>query len=178
MASLCARARPGLRVGGGQISRAKRMRTGGPDSDAQSWSSIQKARRKRIKLLNCEVCKFGFRGARSDVRFCSSACRQWSYRARRLGGGGAPISSAVKGRTGGPGSYPKSSIFLKGKAQLVKGAQVAGHLAETSGHLVRKRRFLRRDPLVMALSGGSAELPMTPKKAGAPCRPSRCPRYA
>jgi hypothetical protein len=31
-------------------------------------------------------------------------------------------------------------FFLKGKPHLVKGAQVAGHLAETSGHLVRKRR--------------------------------------
>ena len=49
---------------------------------------------------------------------------------------------------------------------------------DAPGHLVRKRRFLRRDPLVMALSGGSAELPMALKKAAAPCRPSRCPRYA
>jgi hypothetical protein len=104
--------------GGGQISGAMRGRTGGPDSDAQSWSSIQKAHRKRIKLLNCEVCKFGFRGARSDVRFCSSACRQWSYRARRLGGGGGPISSAMKGRTGGTGSYANFSVFLKQKTHF------------------------------------------------------------
>src|ERR1700675_4823751 len=92
--------------------------------------------------------------------------------------GGGRIFGAYRLRTGGPGSYRKSSIFLKGKAHLVKGAQVAAHLAETSGHLVRKRRFLRQDPLIMALSGGSAELPMTLKKAAAPCRPSRCPRYA
>jgi hypothetical protein len=104
--------------------------------------------------------------------------RLTSRRASALEGGGAQIFGAPFFRTGGTGSYRKSSIFLKGKAHLVKGAQVAGHLAETSGHLVRERRFLRQDPLIMALSGGSAELPMTLKKAAAPCRPSRCPRYA
>ena len=39
---------------------------------------------KRTKSLACEVCKFGFQSARRDARFCSDACRQWSYRERRL----------------------------------------------------------------------------------------------
>src|ERR1700680_3759693 len=39
---------------------------------------------KRIKALSCEVCRCRFQSARRDARFCSDACRQWSYRERRL----------------------------------------------------------------------------------------------
>ena len=67
--------------------------------------------------------------------------------------------------------HTKIFDFFKRKSPPCKRCQVAGHLAETSEHLVRKRRFLRQDPLVMELSGGSGDLL---KKATAPCRPSRC----
>src|SRR5713101_1456920 len=58
--------------------------------------------KKRTKSLVCEVCKFGFQSARRDARFCSDACRQWSYRERRLlrKAGGGQISGAMRVRTG------------------------------------------------------------------------------
>ena len=31
---------------------------------------------------SCEVCDQEIRGRRKDVKFCSSACRQWAYRQR------------------------------------------------------------------------------------------------
>src|ERR1700688_3291681 len=66
--------------------------------------------KKRTKALACEVCKFGFQSARRDARFCSDACRQWSYRERRLlrMGWGGQFSGAKRMRTGGPGSDTKS----------------------------------------------------------------------
>jgi hypothetical protein len=123
--------------------------------------SVGRRAAAELQVVNFSKCTTGTSAAKTSEGF-----------------GGIRNPRLLRLQTDGPGSYPKSSIFLKGKAHLVKGAQVAAHLAETSGHLVRKRRFLRQDPLIMALSGGSAELPMTLKKAAAPCRPSRCPRYA
>lgn len=45
----------------------------------------QRVRRKirRFKNATCAVCKTAFKPARSDAKFCSSQCRQWSYRLRR-----------------------------------------------------------------------------------------------
>jgi hypothetical protein len=42
---------------------------------------------KRMKSLTCEVCTVEFQRARHDARFCSNACRQWSYRKRFLSPG-------------------------------------------------------------------------------------------
>src|SRR3979411_2147790 len=73
--------------------------------------SFEKA--ERITCL-C-VCKFGLQRARRGARFCSDACRQWSYRERRflrMGGGGGQISGVIRMRTGGPGSHARSSAFF------------------------------------------------------------------
>jgi len=53
-------------------------------------------------------------------RFCSEACRQWSYRERRLadGVGGGQISGAMGRRTGGPNSHAKIPVFSKQKTHF------------------------------------------------------------
>src|ERR1700686_3042048 len=75
--------------------------------------------KKRTKSFSCEVCKFGFQSARRDARFCSDACRQWSYRERRLlrMGRGGQISGVMRVRTGGPPSHAKCSELIR-KAHL------------------------------------------------------------
>jgi hypothetical protein len=40
-------------------------------------------RHRREKWRNCKTCKRHFVPSRNDARFCSNACRQWAYRARR-----------------------------------------------------------------------------------------------
>ncbi len=37
----------------------------------------------RMKTHVCPVCKSEFQSARRDARFCSNACRQWTYRRER-----------------------------------------------------------------------------------------------
>ena len=49
----------------------------------------QRALRKRHRRENwrcCKVCKDRFEPTRKDARFCSNACRQFAYRARRRPG--------------------------------------------------------------------------------------------
>jgi hypothetical protein len=38
----------------------------------------------KADMVTClRVSSYGFQSARRDARFCSDACRQWSYRQRR-----------------------------------------------------------------------------------------------
>src|SRR3979490_893880 len=53
---------------------------------------------KRIKALSCEVCRCRFQSARRDARFCSDACRQWSYRERRLLRMGSKVMTSERKR--------------------------------------------------------------------------------
>jgi hypothetical protein len=51
------------------------------------YNARGRARKRRRRSLNtCAVCQLEFTSARRDARFCSDACRQWAYRARRLPG--------------------------------------------------------------------------------------------
>src|SRR3979411_2580388 len=71
---------------------------------------------KRIKALSCEVCRCRFQSARRDARFCSDACRQWSYRERRLlrmGGGAGKARTRGGGGPGGRGHRQKVGIKYK-----------------------------------------------------------------
>src|SRR5882762_6021243 len=45
----------------------------------------QRVRRasRRTKSITCTVCKTVFETARTDAKFCSGPCRQWSYRLRQ-----------------------------------------------------------------------------------------------
>jgi hypothetical protein len=41
-----------------------------------------KRKAQRQKQLTCEACHETFATTRTDARFCSNACRQWTYRRR------------------------------------------------------------------------------------------------
>jgi hypothetical protein len=74
--------------------------------------------KKRTKALACEVCKFGFQSARRDARFCSDACRQWSYRERRLLRMGWGVNSLARRGCGPVGLVQTQKVGIKYKKPL------------------------------------------------------------
>jgi hypothetical protein len=50
-------------------------------SDRCRRRMARKTHRQKLRL--CKTCGNSFQSPRKDARYCSSACRQWSYRRRR-----------------------------------------------------------------------------------------------
>ena len=56
-----------------------------PALNGASSACVEHVTPNAYPQLRCTVCKTDFISKRADAEFCSSACRQWAYRLRKLG---------------------------------------------------------------------------------------------
>lgn len=67
------------------------------DRCMQRWRRQRQAAQRGAQLVICAGCGEGFEPSRSDARFCSNACRQSTYRRRKVTGEPAVRPKPVEG---------------------------------------------------------------------------------